>query len=361
MGEKSIKLRKLDHIVISLQKKVEEGDPLFSEVELVHQPLPELNIGEISLETEFLGKRLAAPIIITGMTGGHPLGGELNALLAEVAEERRLAIGVGSQRAALVERELERTYRVVRETAPSVPVIGNIGAQQLLADNYVEMVERAAEMLEADAVAIHLNPSQESFQPEGDPHYRGVVERLSKLIERVRVPLIVKETGCGISKETAALLKQVGVKIIDVAGRGGTSWIKAEMYRSLRSGDYLKAGAARTFLEWGIPTAISVLEVKSAYPEATVICSGGVRSGLDVAKCIALGADYAGMALPFLRAAVKGKAHLEMLVDRVEFELRAAMFLTGSRNLRELQSKRPVLGPRIVNWINQRDLRLPWV
>lgn len=359
MNEHDIKLRKLDHIFITLSKRVEEGESLLDEVALIHQSLPELDFNEVSTESLLLGKKLSAPLIVTGMTGGHPLSGEINAILAEVAEEKKIAIGVGSQRAGLLNSSLCWTYRVVRDRAPSVPVIGNLGAQQLLQDDFIELAEKAVEMIEADALAIHLNPAQEVFQPEGDPHYKGIFNRLSILVEKLGVPIIVKETGNGISMETALLLKKSGVKIIDVGGLGGTSWVKVEMYRAKRNRDTLRARASKSFVNWGIPTALSVLEVKTAYPEATVICSGGVRTGLDIARCIALGADYAGMALPFLKAAVKGKSALQELIDKVTYELKVALFLTGSRNIEELRTKKPVLGPRITTWINQRNLKYP--
>jgi len=359
MNEHDIRIRKLDHIFISLSKKVEVGETLLDEVTLIHQSLPELDFTEVSTESLFLGKRISVPLIITGMTGGHPLAGEINATLAEVAEEKKIAMGVGSQRAGLMDPSLSWTYRIVRDRAPSVPIIGNLGAQQLLHDDFVKLAEKAVEMIEADALAVHLNPAQEVFQPEGDPHYKGIINRLSILVEKLGVPVIVKETGNGISMETALLLRRTGVKIIDIGGFGGTSWIKVEMYRAKRNGDKMRAKASKSYVNWGIPTAISVLEVKTGYPEATVICSGGVRTGLDIAKCIALGADYAGMALPFLRAAVKGKRALLELVDKITYELKVALFLTGSRSIKELKTKKPVLGPRITSWINQRNLKYP--
>lgn len=357
MGEgEAIRGRKLEHLLVSLTEDVEHGDPFFDEVYLVHEALPELDFRDVTLESTFLGRRIGAPLVISGMTGGHIFAGEINALLAEVAEAKRLPIGVGSQRAAIVDPTVAWTYRVVREIARSVPVIGNIGAQQLLSDDFLSVAERAVEIVEADALAVHLNAAQEVFQPEGEPRYGGVLRRLSVLVEKLRVPIVIKETGSGISKEVAERLKAAGVKIIDVAGSGGTSWAKVEMYRARVKGDEVRAEAARTFSGWGVPTAISVLEVKSVYPEATVICSGGVRSGLDAAKCLALGADYAGMALPFLHAAAKGRDSLERLVDRVIFELRTAFFLTGAKDIETFKRKKPVLGLRLLAWSCQRGL-----
>lgn len=352
-----IKNRKIEHIFISITRNVEDDDTFLDDVILIHQSLPELDFNDVSTETSFLGKKLSAPVIISAMTGGHPFSGEINALLAEIAEEKKIGLGVGSQRAGIVDPELSWTYRVVRDNAPSIPIIGNLGAQQLLHDDYLEIVQRAIEMIEADALAIHLNPAQEVFQPEGDPHYRNVINRLKLLSEKIDVPIIVKETGNGISMETAMLLKSAGIRMIDVAGKGGTNWIRVERYRALRNNDRVRAMASKTFLRWGIPTAISVLEVRTVFPEAIIICSGGIRTGLDVAKCLSLGADYTGIALPFLKSAIKGRKSIEEYTDRLFYELKAALFLTGSRNISELKSKKPVLGQRIINWINQRNLK----
>lgn len=355
-----IKLRKLDHLFITLLNDIESGESLLEEVELVHNALPDINFDEVSTSTYFLNKKISAPVIISGMTGGHHLSAEINAILAEVAEEKGLAMGVGSQRAGILDESVAWTYRIARERGPTIPLIANIGVQQLLEENYIEIIEKAVEMIEADAIAIHLNPAQEVFQPEGDLRHGKSLERLSAIRERVGIPVIVKETGCGISREVAELLKKSKIHMIDVSGKGGTSWIKVEMYRAEKAGDKMRSRACKSFYDWGIPTAISVLEVKSVYPEASVICSGGVRTGLDIAKCIALGADYSGIALPFLRAAIKGKAQLMELVEALVFELKAAMFLTGSLNLSDLKSKRPVLGPRITSWLAQRGIRVAW-
>ncbi len=349
-------IRKLEHILVSLSKNVEEGDTLLNEVTLVHQALPELDLEDIDLTTRFLGKSLGAPLMITGMTGGHPLGEEINRGLAIVAEKHKLAIGVGSQRAALENPELKRTFKVVRDEAPSVPVIANIGAPQLRMGDPLETARRVVEMIEADALAVHLNPAQEVFQPGGDTVYRGVTRIIGELAEKLEVPLIVKETGSGLSIECVSSLRGKGVKIFDVAGAGGTSWVKIEAIRAEDFGNKILAEAGWTFRRWGMPTAISIIETRTAAPDAVIIASGGIRTGLDAAKCIALGADMAGIALPALRAVVKGVEALDALIERIKLELKAAMFLTGSRQATDLRRKPIVLGHKIIEWMEQRGI-----
>ncbi len=351
-----IRMRKLDHILITSSKEVESSETLLEEIQLIHQALPEIDFSEVSIETEFLGKKLSAPIIITGMTGGHPLGGEINSVLAKVAEKQKIAMGVGSQRAALEDPSLVYSYRVARDNAPSIPLIANIGAQQLLSPKGFELAERAVEMIEADALAIHLNPAQEAFQAGGDTSYRGIIERISGVAEKLSVPVIVKETGCGISLETALKIFEAGVDIIDISGAGGTSWIVVEGERSRRSGETMLWKASKTFKDWGIPTALSLIEVRHTIPNATIIASGGIRTGLDIAKSIALGANYAGLALPMLRKALESTESLEKYVEQLKYELKTAMFLTGSKSFSDLKKKPLVLSTKIINWLVQRGV-----
>jgi len=349
--------RKMDHIIIALSERVEAGDPLFREVSLIHSSLPEMSLSEVDTSTEFLGKRLRAPIMITGITGGHQIAGELNRMMARVADEFGIAIGVGSQRAALERSELSWTYRVVREEARSVPVVANIGAQQLSA-NPLETAEKAVQMIEADALAIHLNPAQEVFQREGDTDMRGLLEKICYVSRELSVPVIVKETGSGISRETAEKLSSCGVRFIDVSGAGGTNWAKVEILRRIKKGENLSFPGIEDMMSWGIPTAISILEARSASDELFIIASGGVRSGLDVAKAIALGADMAGFALPALRAVSIAESSLRSLIEGYIELLRKVMFLVGARNLNELKLAPVVLGPSILSWVSQRGLKL---
>ncbi len=355
MEEKELtKLRKLEHIMIAYKKDVEGSNTLFDEITLVHQALPELNMNEIDTTIEFLGKRLDFPLMITGMTGGHPFAGEINKGLAIIAEKHKIAIGVGSQRAALIDSGLSWTYKVVREYATSVPVVANIGAPQLLEKDPVLVAEKAVDMINADALAIHLNAGQEAFQPEGNINYKGVIVAIEKINNELSVPVIVKETGSGISYETGKKLRDIGIKYIDVSGSGGTNWIKVEAYRSLEKQKHVLGKAGFTFKDWGIPTVLSIIETRNACPEAFIIASGGVRTGLDIAKAIVIGANMGGIALPAIRALLDSIGTLDEYINRLKIEFRAAMFLTSSKSVDELKTKPKVLGEKIVNWMNQR-------
>ena len=347
--------RKLEHLEIVLEEKVEGFIPTwFEHVYLPHRALPEIDFEEISLETRFLGKRLKAPLIVEGMTGGHPVAKEINARIAESVEELGLAMGVGSQRAAIEDPGLEDTYRVVRKYAPTSVIIANIGAAQLNKGYGVKELEKAVEMIEADAIAVHLNPAQEVFQREGDKSFKGIADKLAELAPKLSVPVIVKETGSGLSKEDVARLYARGIKFFDVAGSGGTSWIAVEMYRNRRSGDEFLEKAAEDFLEWGIPTAASIIEARVAAPKSVIIASGGIRTGVHVAKALALGADLAGLAAPVLRAFRESR--VKEYLTRILYEVKAAAFLTGSRNVEELKSVQPVLTGPLREWIEARGL-----
>ncbi len=349
-------LRKLDHILIAYEKNVEAGTGFLEEIKLVHQALPEINMNEVSLETVFIGKKLEAPLMITGITGGHPLAGDINKILAQVVEKHKIAIGVGSQRAALENPEYINTYKVVRENAPNVPVIANIGAPQILENDPVALAEKSIEMIDADAIAVHLNPGQEAFQPEGDTNYKGVLKNIKKIVEEISVPVIVKETGSGLSLETVIKLVDIGVKIVDVSGSGGTNWIKVEMYRAEQKDNKILAEAANTFSNWGIPTAASVIEARHVSKDLTIIASGGIRTGLDIAKVLALGADYAGIALPALKKALISQEELDRYITKLKTELKAALFLTGSKDIKALKRKPIILGRELIDWLVQRGI-----
>ncbi len=331
--------RKVEHVKLVVSSKVESSEStLFEFVRLVHNAMPELDLGDVDLSVSFCGgRRLRAPLMITGMTGGHPDVAWINEKLAMVAEEFGIAMGVGSQRAALDDPSLSETYSIARRVAPNAVLVANIGAPQLARGYGVREVLRAIEMIDADAIAIHLNPGQEAFQDEGEPFYKGVLERIVDIATRIDKPVIVKEVGTGLSREVVAELYNAGVKCFDVAGLGGTNWIKAEVLRSkARHGTPLKpAGGLDDY--WGNPTAIAVVEARLAAPRAFIIGSGGVRNGLDVAKVIALGADIAGIALPALRALVNGGYDsLRKLISSIVYQVKVAVFLTGGRNPRDL-------------------------
>lgn len=314
--------RKADHVEIVLSRGAQYAKGAgFDQVMLVHNALPELDFDKVSMETEFLGRKLEAPIVIEAMTGGYPEGGKINRKLAEAAEKGGAAFGLGSQRAMVEKPSLKETY-AVRDVAPSVPIIANIGAFQL--KKYpIERIESMVSAVDADALAVHLNPLQEMIQPEGDRDFSGILDALARACARLSVPVIAKETGAGIGREAAAMLKHVGVRYVDVAGAGGTSWSAIE---------YQRGRGIPGFAEWGIPTAACVIAVSSVIP---TIASGGVRSGIDVAKSIALGAEAAGAAQPFLAAYEKGK--LGHVLEEWKGQLKAAMFLTGSKNVAALR------------------------
>jgi len=348
--------RKRDHLKISLERDIEfEAKTTWLEyVELVHKALPELDFDEISTETTFLGRRFGMPLIIEAMTGGVPEAAEINGNLAEAAERFSIPMGVGSQRAALSDSSLEYTFKVARERGPNAFLIANLSGVQLVQDG-VEAAEKAVEMIEADALAIHLNALQELVQPEGSTSFRGVLMAISRVVEKLDVPVIVKEIGCGISAEVAKSLEEIGVKAVDVAGAGGTCWTKIEMLRATELAEE-KELLAKTFLEWGIPTAASVIEVSSTV-KIEVVASGGIRTGLDIAKALSIGADMAGVAHPLLKPAVNSVEEVMDVLTKLRNELQAAMFLTGCGDIEALKKSPHVLFGPLLEWVRQRIKR----
>ena len=336
--------RKLEHLLICENYDVEFKNKTtgFEDIELIHNVLPEIDKNDIDLSTSVFGKKLDSPLFITAITGGHPAAKEINKQLAIAAENNGIALGVGSQRAACEHPELEDTYTVVRENAPDCLLVGNIGAPQL------NLAEKAVEILDADILAIHLNPLQESIQPEGDLDARGYTDLIAQITDSVKIPVLAKETGCGISAESAKILVDAGVDFIDIEGAGGTSWAAVETYRA--EDRYL----GETFWDWGIPTAISTAEVVNNV-NVPVISSGGIRTGLEAAKAIALGADAVGMALPFLKNCSSQEA-LNTFVKRFNDSLRIAMFLVGANNIEELKQSRLVIRGKTREWLNERGI-----
>ena len=320
---------------------------------LVPSAIPEISIGEVDLESDFLGHRLSAPILITGMTGGHPDATVINRRLGELAQHLNIAVGVGSQRAALVDERLVGTYAAVRKGAPDALVIGNIGASQLIrqrgaaALGLIEL-QKVVDMIEADVLAIHINVLEELVQPEGDRNTTGYVDAIAAVVESLGVPVMVKETGAGMDRASAERLVGVGVAAIDAGGLGGTNFARVEAKRAADAGDVRRAQLGTEFSEWGIPTAAAILEVRDV--GAPIVATGGVRSGLDAAKAIALGADIVGIGRPMLLAAVEGSAQLDQAADLLLDELRTAMVLTGSASVAALKASRFVLTGMIRDW-----------
>lgn len=332
--ETATSARKRDHLVICCERSIETGNSGFEDVRLVHNALPECNMDTIETETQFLDRTLASPLFIAAMTGGHPDTLEVNQRLARAAERYNLGMGVGSQRAALENPKLEGSFVAVREEAPNAFLCANIGIIQLR-DHGIEWAERAVEMIDADAIAIHVNSLQEAVQPEGDHDAAGCLEALRNLCEEFSYPVIVKETGSGISAGTARAIWDAGAEAIDIGGYGGTSWAKVECLRA-EDPDLVKLGNA--FLSWGIPTVVSLYEVRAT--GGPIIATGGLRTGIDIATAIALGADLGGMALPLLRAAMESDDMLSATIDTIHRELRVAMFLTGSQTIQDLSHAR---------------------
>lgn len=335
--------RKLEHLLLCAHCDVQYKNKTtgFEDVELIHRALGEVNKKEIDISAEILGKELQSPIILSAITGGHPAALAINRELARAAEKMGIGMGVGSQRAAVENPELTSTYTIAREEAPSALLIGNIGAPQ------IEYAPQAVEMIDADALAVHLNPLQESIQPEGDLDARGYAKSIGEIVKTVDVPVVVKETGTGISQEDALILEGKGIDAIDVAGSGGTSWAAVETYRADDS--YL----GELYWDWGIPTAISTVEVCQSV-NIQVISSGGIRSGLDAAKAIALGADGVGIALPVLKEAYMGYKEVIKVIERFQESLKSAMFLVGASNLEELQNSSLVIRGKTREWLKER-------
>jgi isopentenyl-diphosphate delta-isomerase len=325
--------RKVDHIRVNLEEDVQSGLTTGLErLGLRHNALPDLDLRRIDLSTTFLGKRLRAPILISSMTGGTPQAGEINRNLARAAQAVGVAMGLGSQRVAFEDPSSTATFQV-RDLAPDILLLANLGAIQLNYGYGVDECRRAVEMAGADALILHLNPLQEALQPEGDVNFAGLLQRIERVCRQLPVPVIAKEVGWGISANVARQLTQAGVAAIDVAGAGGTSWSQVEMYRA---SEERPARLARVFRAWGIPTAEAVRSVRQALPAVPLIASGGLRTGVDIAKCIALGADLGGIAGPFLRAAATSAAAALDAVLLVEDELRTTLFATGSADLAAL-------------------------
>ena len=342
--------RKAEHVNIILEQDVSAAYDYWNDVRLVHDALPEVDFDEIDVSTKLLGRKLAAPLVISSMTGGFGGGREINANLAKAAAEVGVAMGVGSQRAAIEKPELADTYAVVREY--DIPLrFANLGAPQLVAQGTkraygAEDAQRAMDMIDGHVLICHLNFLQEIVQPEGDHGARGVLEGIRRLAGRF--PVMAKETGAGISRDVALRLKRAGVKAIDVGGLGGTSFSAVEYYRAKKDMATLKERLGATFWNWGIPTPASVQLANVGLP---VVATGGVRDGHHVAKAIALGASAAGMAKPMLEAAKESAEAVVRELRAVIEELRAAMFLTGSRTLKDLSERTAIVTRPTADWL----------
>lgn len=341
------KRRKEDHISICLDLNVQsQMGPGFDDVYLVHQAMPEINFSSIDHSCELFGKTMKAPLLVEGMTGGTERAGDINRCIARVCQALGLGMGLGSQRAMIETPSLLNTY-TVRDVAPDIVLVGNLGLPQILLGYSKREADSAVRSVGADALAIHLNPLQEALQPEGDHIFESGISSLQELKKKVSYPLIVKETGAGISREIASRITFLDG--VDVGGLGGTSFSAVEYYRIV--GD--KKDIAAEFWSWGLPTAISVVECSSC-GIAPIIASGGIRTGIDVAKAIALGADCCGFALPALKSAVRGEQYLKSLLEKMICEMKIAMFLCGCKTIGELKKAPLIITGKTREFLQER-------
>jgi isopentenyl-diphosphate Delta-isomerase len=334
--------RKDSHLALALAEEVEfpaDDASGFAGLRLDHDALPELDLAEISTEVELLGRRLRAPLLVGAMTGGTARAGEVNRRLALAAARCGVGLALGSQRKMLVDPSTRPTY-AVREVAPDLPLLlGNLGAVQLNYGVGARELRSLVADVRADALALHLNPLQEVIQPEGDTRFSGLLAKLGAVIPQVGMPVLLKEVGAGISETTARKIAGLAVAGVETGGLGGTSWSKIE---SLRTADTLQRSTGELFARWGVPTSESIVACRRHLPGRVVIASGGIRNGIEIAKAIALGADAAAVALPLLRAAERSVEDAVQALERIVAELRTAMFVTGSRTVAELRTKRLV-------------------
>lgn len=348
-------LRKKEHVDINLEENVRTVRTYWDDFVPVHDAVPEVDFHDLPLGLRFLGKDLGAPLMIASMTGGYPGAEAINRALSYAASEHRLAVGVGSQRAALKDPATKRSYTSVRDH--DVPfVAANIGLPQLLPQRggkplTFQDIDALIAMLEADALIIHLNYLQEAVQPGGDLNAKGGLAAIARVVEHVDVPVIAKETGAGLSRGAAAALAKTGVKALDVGGLGGTSFAAVELVRARKAGEARLARIGELYRDWGIPTTVSVLECRAAKVRLPVVATGGVDDGLKAFKALALGATMAGMAGAALKAAVKGEKECSAFLQQVLDELRTAMLLTGCASLRDCTKVPLVVTGHSAEWL----------
>lgn len=335
---RKIEDRKRDHIDICLTRPVSmRRRNGFEDYDLMAQALPELNLTEISLATRFLGRDLAAPVMIAAMTGGSKQAREINRHLAEAAQELGLAMGVGSQRIMFEDSSARSSFTVVREVAPHILLFGNLGAVQLNYGFTKDMVRNAVDIIEGDGIFLHLNSLQEAIQPEGNTNFRGLLARIGEVAMQLSFPVMVKEVGSGIHPELATELAAHHVAAIDVGGAGGTSWAAIEAFRATSP---ISKDLGKVFGNWGIPTAQSLRLCHERLPDYPLIATGGIRDGLTIAKALVLGASLVGIAKPLLEPATQSTAAVIATLEKLLAELRVAMFLVGASDIRTLKSMR---------------------
>jgi isopentenyl-diphosphate delta-isomerase len=353
MGEEETVSRKGDHVDIILEDDVDAKHNAWNDLSLVHEALPEVDLGSVDTTTSLLNTDVELPVMVASMTGGYPGGKEINARLAEAAAEHGLAMGVGSQRAMLDDPSQADTYTVIADH--DVPfVAANIGAPQLIpqrgeAPITVENARHLMEAIDADALIVHLNYLQEVVQPEGDHEAAGVLKALAQLASEIDAPVVGKETGAGMHRETVQRLLDAGCAAVDVGGLSGTTFAAVEQIRADAAGAEDEAWLGERFRDWGVPTPVAVLE--SAQTGADTIATGGVRDGVHVATALALGADAAGMASAVLAPAAEGEDELDRFLSRLRDELETAMFLTGAENVDELATNPVIAAGETRTWL----------
>ena len=351
--------RKADHIRISLNQNVQARRVTtgFEDIHFVHKALPEINKQKIDLSTTIFNHKFAAPLIVGAITGGTPEATKINATIAETVEELGLGMGVGSQRAAIEDKKLEKTFSIARKKAPTAFLIANIGGVQLAHGYGLKEAKKAIEMIEADAIAIHLNPLQEAVQPEGQANFERVFEKIGAIARELDVPVIAKETGAGIAAEEAKKLEAAGVKGLDVSGVGGTSFAAVEYYRTKRKANIFQRRLGDVFWDWGIPTAISIVEVSQTV-NIPIIASGGIRDGVEMAKALALGASLTSLSQPVLQVAIKGVKETKDVLSLLIEELKTSMFLVGADSVQALQETPIVVVGETAEWLRMRKFNV---
>ncbi len=353
-----ISKRKLRHIRVSLEENVETDISTgFKDIHLIHRALPEIDLDEVSLESTLLNKTMAAPLVMSAITGGTLEAKKINAVLADAAETRQIGMSVGSQRIAIAQPETAHTFSVVREKAPSTFIMGNMGVPQLSLGWGAEEAQDCIDMVKADALALHMNPLQEAVQVDGDTDYRGIYSKITELSNHISTPLIMKETGAGIAWEDAVKMQKVGASGLEISGVGGTSWSAVEYHIAKEVGKEDMEFLGQALWNWGIPTAISVVEA-SKKTSLEIIASGGLRTGVEVVKSLALGAQAGGLAKPFLEKAIEGRDALDKYITHLINEIRVTMFLVGAKNIEELRHVPVVIIGRTGEWLERRGFNL---
>ena len=354
MAEKT-RQRKADHINKCLNQNVQakQATTGFEDISFIHKALPNIDRQKIDLSTQFLGHKFKAPILVGAMTGGTQEAERINTHIAEAIEKLGLGMGVGSQRAAIEDKTLVETFSIARKKAPTAFLVANIGGVQLVNGYGVTQAKKAIKMIEADALAIHLNAMQEAIQPEGQTNFKGVLSKIGEIAGELDVPVIVKETGSGIAAEEAKDLAAAGVKAIDIGGLGGTSFAAVEYYRTESKENNLQRFLGEAFWDWGISTAVSLAEITQTV-DISVVASGGIRSGADIGKALALKANLASLSQPVLKTADKSSAETENLLSKLIEELRNVMFLVGAEKVDKLAQTPVVITGKTSKWLKTR-------